>query len=354
MNRPTASTEVNITPESIAAASRRGRKPLVEPQDAPVAINETRLAEMGQALNVMAADATALAVQLGYEGSLTVGALEDEIRFYQRRTAEACLELGKRLLLLREITPHGEFQQRVDLLGIDHRTAQRFMAASLKFSKAATSPLLKAANTQGKLLELLVLDDGEIDALAEGDTARGITMDDVETMTVRELRAALRQARDAKAAAADKQSVLVRNQAEQIDKLAAEVATLKRTRPDTPTPDFQEAEALAALMDDAQQTAAHLHSTVVKLAGDVFACHPEGEASETARRGVGAALGLVLAALRDVAADFDVLPEAACEVDGLAREDQALWDAVNADIEAQGGLAGVAGAGAGHGQQPQV
>ena len=41
-----------------------------------------------------------LALSLGYEGALTVGALEDEIRFYQRRSVEDVLELGKRLLLL--------------------------------------------------------------------------------------------------------------------------------------------------------------------------------------------------------------------------------------------------------------
>lgn len=322
-----------------------GRTARTPVQEEPIQINETRLAEMGQSLNAMAADATALAVQLGYDGPLTVGSLEDEIRFYQRRTSEACLELGKRMLLLKEITPHGEFKQRVELLGIEYTTATRFMSACLRFSKVGSNQLLKAAQSQTKLLQLLVLDDGEIEALERGESARGITLDDIDCMSASELKAALRQAREAKAAGADKQTVLVRNQAEQIDKLAAEVAVLKRSRPDTPTPAFQEAEALSALMDDAQQMAAHLRSTVVKLAGDVYACYPDGDVSETARRGVGAALGLVLAAVRDVAADFDVLPEAACKVDGLAQEDQALWDAVNAEIEAQGGLAAVAGGG---------
>jgi len=140
-------------------------------------------------------NALALAKQIGYEGSLTVGSLEDEIRFFQRRTAEACLEMGKRLLLLKEMTPHGEFQQRLELLQIDHTMAKRFMTAAVKFAKGASTHLLKAANTQTKMLELLVLDDEEIEALEAGESARGITLDKIETMTVSELRAALRKAK---------------------------------------------------------------------------------------------------------------------------------------------------------------
>ncbi len=138
-------------------------------------------------------NAHALAQQLGYEGGLTVGALEDGIRFYQQRTAEACMELGKRLILLKETCGHGNFLPRLDLLGIESRAAQRFMAAAAKFSKAATSPLLKAANSQSKLLELLVLDDSELAELSDGSTVRGLTVDKIDQMGVRELRSALRQ-----------------------------------------------------------------------------------------------------------------------------------------------------------------
>lgn len=42
-----------------------------------------------------------LATQLSYDGDLSVGALEDGIRLYQRRTIEDLFELGKRLLLLK-------------------------------------------------------------------------------------------------------------------------------------------------------------------------------------------------------------------------------------------------------------
>jgi hypothetical protein len=140
-------------------------------------------------------NAHALAEQLGYEGSLTVGSLEDEIRFFQRRSVEAVLELGKRLLILKELTPHGEFTQRAELLGIGRDLCQKFMSATLKFSKADSNRLLTAAGTQTKMLELLVLDDGEIQELDAGGTARGLSLDAIETMTVSELKAALREAK---------------------------------------------------------------------------------------------------------------------------------------------------------------
>lgn len=168
-------------------------------------------------------NALAVARQVGYDGTLTVGALEDEIRFYQRRSVEACIELGKRLLVLKELVMHGEFAQRAELLGIQPRMAQKFMSATLKFANANSNSLLKAAGTQTKMLELLVLDDGEIEALESGETVRGVTLDKIETMSVSELKKALRDANErieAKDAVIKDKSAKIDDQAETIAKLA--------------------------------------------------------------------------------------------------------------------------------------
>ena len=155
--------------------------------------------ELVQLQDAVAENARAMARQLGYEGSLTVGALEDQIRFQQRRTVEACMALGASLLLLKELTPHGEFMQRVDLLGVSDRMARKFMSAALKFSNRNSSAVLVAAGNQTKLLELIALDDDELDVLATGGSARGITIEKLDTMTVSELKEALRQSeQDAK------------------------------------------------------------------------------------------------------------------------------------------------------------
>ncbi|MBQ5174095.1 hypothetical protein C6378_01595 [Acinetobacter pittii] len=136
-----------------------------------------------------------LAATLGYEGALTVGALEDEIRFYQRRSVEDVLELGKRLLLLKEMTPHGEFSNRIQLLGFSVRLSQKFMQAARKFCKSENFSHLKNLTSinQGKFLELVVLDDDEIQELAENGSVLDIHLDDIDCMTASELRKKLRE-----------------------------------------------------------------------------------------------------------------------------------------------------------------
>lgn len=121
------------------------------------------------------ANVVRLAENYHYQGELSVGALEDRIRFYQRRTVEDVLELGKCLLLLKEMCSRGEFGTRVELLGFSLRTAQKFMQATLKV-KSEFNSLLKVVESQTKLLELIALDD-------------------IERMTATELKKALKQAR---------------------------------------------------------------------------------------------------------------------------------------------------------------
>ena len=63
--------------------------------------------------------------------------------------------------------------------------------------------MLEAAGNKSKLIELLVLDDDQVAELNEGGTVAGITLDDVATMSVSDLRKTLREAR-AEAEANDK------------------------------------------------------------------------------------------------------------------------------------------------------
>lgn len=150
--------------------------------------------------------ASTLAHQLGYEGSLTVGALEDEIRFYQQRSVEALLEAGKRLLLLKEVTPHGEFAKRVELLGFSYRSAARFMQAAAKTAKSATVAVLAGQMKNSKaFLELITHDDDVIENLAE--------LDDFDRMSASQLREKAREL----AAEKEASEKLVSKKNEQID-----------------------------------------------------------------------------------------------------------------------------------------
>lgn len=134
------------------------------------------------------AAAQALAAEIGYEGSLTIGALEDEIRFYQRRTIEACLELGKRLLVLKELTQHGEFEQRVEMLGFSNRSARRFMQAAAKTSKSANLAVLSTqVKSASVFLELVTHDEDVLEDLKD--------IDEIDRMSVTEVKALARSLR---------------------------------------------------------------------------------------------------------------------------------------------------------------
>ena len=114
------------------------------------------------------------------------------------------LAAGRALLVVREHIHHGEWNEFLDRLSIDRTLAKRMQQAALKFSNGATSHhLLEAAGNKSKLIELLVLDDDQVAELNEGGTVAGITLDDVATMSVSDLRKTLREAR-AEAEANDK------------------------------------------------------------------------------------------------------------------------------------------------------
>lgn len=161
-----------------------------------------------------------LALSLGYDGSLSLGALEDEVRFYQLRTVESCMEIGKRLLLIKEQTPHGEFNKRIEILNFTPRMAQKFMSAVLKFSKTNSNSLLQKAGNQTKLLELVMLDDDEIELLDQGGSIGDVSLDTIETMSVRELKKALREAK----ADNDAKDELIQSKDQKINKLDTELS----------------------------------------------------------------------------------------------------------------------------------
>ena len=129
---------------------------------------------------------------------------EHVIRTHLVRSADEMLAAGRALLVVREHIHHGEWNEFLDRLSIDRTLAKRMQQAALKFSNGATSHhLLEAAGNKSKLIELLVLDDDQVAELNEGGTVAGITLDDVATMSVSDLRKTLREAR-AEAEANDK------------------------------------------------------------------------------------------------------------------------------------------------------
>lgn len=244
-----------------------------------------QIAEVLQAVDAQAAlelqqfdNARTVARDLNYEGPLTVRSIEDEIRFYQKRTTEACLELGKRLLILKELTPHGEFMPRIELLGIGYQSAKKFMAATLKFSnRYSNTNLLKAANSQPKMLELVTLDDGEIEALDHGDTVRGLTLDSIEKMSVSELKKALREANEL---ARDKDGVIQKKE-EKITEVEHALTRLQLAGARVPFTDWPEAfKGYFAIVQEAHQTLRNRLATLEVVRADAMAIEAKSTEEE--------------------------------------------------------------------------
>lgn len=175
-------------------------EPVPQVEVLPAVTQHIEQAQEAQALEQQQVQAhvRAVALQVGYQlpaDSTDPDLIQRDIAANMRRSVEACLEVGRGLIALKAACPHGEFLARLDVLNIETRVAQRFMASAKKFSNAASTPLLKSIGNQTKLFEMLVLDDEQIDELALTGETGELKLDDIAAMSVKELRAALRQAR---------------------------------------------------------------------------------------------------------------------------------------------------------------
>lgn len=223
-------------------------------------------------------NAKALAMQLHYDGPMHPAALEAGIRDSQQRISMELFNIGSRLLLLKEQCEHGEFMERLEGLTIAPRMAQRFMQATLKFSNASTSTHLQKLG-KSKILELLVLDDDEVQELEFAGSVRGITIDDIDRMTISDLR---KQLRDAKQQSEAKDKLLA-NKNTQLDELHTKLDDRKAT---LNTPDEYLGRSLNELSSLSQQITETLGTQYRKAMVDIADHHAlHGGTSDDVMRG---------------------------------------------------------------------
>lgn len=126
-------------------------------------------------------------------GGLSRDAIELQCREPIHETAQAAIELGQRLLLLKEMTTYGDWLPKLKLLGINDRTASRMMACAVRFSDLPEyDRLISAAQSKSKLFTLLVLDDDELIRLNQGKAVRGVSLTTLPETSVHVLRSILR------------------------------------------------------------------------------------------------------------------------------------------------------------------
>ncbi|ANJ66045.1 hypothetical protein A9404_00415 [Halothiobacillus diazotrophicus] len=236
--------------------ARTPRQTVLDPVAVPdITEQATELVRAADAAELMVNDETkALATRLRYSGSLNPAALEDGIAEAKAMINHGLFTLGARLLLLKEQCGHGEFIACLERQGIELRLAQRTMKVTERFSKTGTFPLLEKLSKTA-LLELAVLDEEEAEDLANGMAVRGIEPDEMDTLSFKELRKRLREAK-ADAAAKDR---LIASKNERLDTLETE---LGRKRAAPPKPDERLVELHEELSRQALQAVANLDAGI--------------------------------------------------------------------------------------------
>jgi hypothetical protein len=253
--------------------------------------------------------------------------LVNETRFLMAQSAEAMLEIGKRLILMKEHEPHGDFTEIVEeRLGVSIRSAQIMMQASAKFMSPALASKARALAHLGKtkLYELMLEPESALEALAEGGSVKGMKLDEIDCMTTRELRARLREQAD-KLEVKDRQ---LEAKDKKINDLDAELSA-------KPAPVYDLDAALGALDQQTRAIVASILASQRKAVLDVMGEGSTHDLSRSARQQIGAAMGRIILAVRDVAADLDLDVNESPKQDTDSDDD--IWAAVNAEMAAKAG-----------------
>lgn len=304
---------------------------MARPQKTPALPAHTELdeARIDGAVVAMRQDATALAEanaqrettvravaqQLGYQlpaDCTDPDLIQRDISANMRRSVEACLEVGRGLAVLKAACEHGHFVNRLESLGIEPRVAQKFMASAVRFSKATTSSLLKAAGSESKLFEMLVMDDDQIDELVQTGQTGELHLDDVATMSVRELRAALREAK----ADADAQAKVRSDLHAKLDKAQLKAKRIAKETPDQRLAELHKEAALAGFEAQAAITG------TLRPALQALAEMEEAHGSQTVV--MAGLVGQVQAALNALRDEYD-LPDVSNAADQALAAETAAW-----------------------------
>ena len=210
-------------PAELMPADQQAEQQLVALQDNAIVQHEAEL--------------NTLALRLNYQGSTHPDVLENSARDAIRRIGMGVFELGGYLLLLKKACGHGEFMDALGRLGVNQHSANKYMSVTHRFANSSTSTNLEKLGFS-KMAELLPLEDDSLEELLEQEGG----MDAVERMSVRELRAAVREAK-AEAAAKDQ---LLEDKNKRIDKLHAAQQRIQSAPPDEVLADLKrEATAMA-------------------------------------------------------------------------------------------------------------
>lgn len=121
-----------------------------------------------------------------------LGLITARMKNMEGQAAFSLMEIGRMFRAI-QIAEGSRFAQVVEDMGRTTGYAYKMIALHGKLGTGAREKLLGLGIS--KALELISLEGSELDAIAQGSAVNGLTLDDVDRMTVREVRTAFRKAR---------------------------------------------------------------------------------------------------------------------------------------------------------------
>lgn len=118
----------------------------------------------------------------------TLETLTLEIKYHLRLAAQSVIEVGNRLILAKELVPHGQWAEWLDTnFNLKKSSAANFMSIAKRFG---ANFQMSGNFNQSQLVELLKLPPGDEEKFVSEMERRGTP---VEKMTVKNLRGAIRE-----------------------------------------------------------------------------------------------------------------------------------------------------------------
>lgn len=125
-----------------------------------------------------------------------------ETKFYLTETATSIFEAGRRIFWMKEKEPHGEFEKIVnEELGLSRVTAWRLMAIARKLANVSRMKQLSIHSLKsgvGKLYAMLDVPDEDLKLFEDSGSFLGKSADEIDQMSVKDLRDMVRGHRDRK------------------------------------------------------------------------------------------------------------------------------------------------------------
>lgn len=216
---------------------KAGRKPIDTTIPEKPEVNQELVEEDSEATAVLGQQLKQVDDQFGDNLPYDRSRVESECKFYLVQSTQAMLELGKRLIQLKEHEVHGDFTESLERIGLEPRTAQNMMKATVKFQgKNETVSLLG----KGKLYALMTEEDEDLQELEQGGTVAGLALDDVDRMSVSELKKALRDSKTKVEEITSVKDKQIASKDQKINKLDEELTRLEEKKKNfTPTSEWE-------------------------------------------------------------------------------------------------------------------